>query len=80
MQLGLYALALEKYAGRIPDRALLYFLRSNSVVEVRLDTDAARLAVRAFLDAQESTSFPLRQGEQCRQCSFFQNRCPAQLA
>ena len=37
LQLRLYALALERYAGRRPDRAVLYYLRSNRIVEISLD-------------------------------------------
>ncbi len=80
MQLRLYALALERYVGRMPDRAVLYYLRSDSAVEVSLDPDSARSAVRAFLEGQESLEFPVRQSPQCRRCPFFENRCPARLS
>ena len=82
LQLRLYALALQKYAGRLPDRAVLFYVRSAKEVEVNLDSvalDDARAAVRALRDAQESIEYPLRPGEQCRRCEFYQNRCPAQL-
>ena len=36
LQLRLYALALERYAGRRPNRAVLYYLRSNRIVEISL--------------------------------------------
>jgi CRISPR/Cas system-associated exonuclease Cas4 (RecB family) len=61
LQLRLYALALERYAGRLPDRALLYYLRSDKAYEVSVDAMAlndARRAVRAFRDAQESLADP----------------------
>jgi len=80
MQLRLYALALERYAGRMPDRAVLYYLRSDSAVEVNLDPESARSAVRAFLAGQESLDYPIRPGAQCRRCPFFENRCPARLS
>ena len=85
LQLQLYALALEKYAGRLPDRAVLYYLRTDAAVDVSLDSlSGARNAVCAFRDAQESLSFPLNRfplnpGEQCRRCPFFEKICPAQL-
>jgi ATP-dependent exoDNAse (exonuclease V) beta subunit len=37
LQLRLYALALEKYAGRLPDRAVLYYVRADKPVEVDLN-------------------------------------------
>ncbi len=80
MQLRLYSLALERYAGRMPDRAVLYYLRPDSTVDVNLDRDLPRSAVHAFLNAQESLEYPMRPGPQCLRCPFFQNRCPAQLA
>lgn len=82
LQLRLYALALERYAGRLPDRAILYYLRSNRPVEVSLaahELDTARAAVRAFSQAQDSLEFPLNTGRHCRRCPFFRNLCPAQL-
>jgi ATP-dependent helicase/nuclease subunit A len=82
LQLRLYALALERYAGRLPDRAILCYLRSDHNVEVSLESkelDAARAAVRALVRAQDSLKFPLKAGEQCRRCAFFQNACPATL-
>ncbi|HML18238.1 MAG TPA: UvrD-helicase domain-containing protein [Bryobacteraceae bacterium] len=83
LQLRLYALALERYAGRAPDRAVLYYLRTNRALEVSLEAaalDEARSAVAEFSHAQERLEFPLKPGEQCRRCGFFQNRCPAQLS
>jgi ATP-dependent helicase/nuclease subunit A len=83
LQLRLYALAIERYAGRLPDRAVLYYLRSNRTIEVGIsdaELDGAKAAVRAFRDAQESLAFPLRAGEQCARCEFFGNRCPAALS
>ena len=82
LQLRLYALALERYAGRIPDRAALCFLRSGHVVEVSLqreDVDEARGKVRQLAAAQDSLEFPLRVGEQCRRCWFLGGLCPAKL-
>jgi len=82
LQLRLYALALEKYAGRLPDRAVLFYVRSGNEIEVKLDSNAldqARGVVRRLRDAQESREFPLNPGEPCRRCEFYRNRCPAEI-
>ena len=82
LQLRLYALALERYAGRLPDRAALCFLRSGRVAEVSLSgagLDDARAAVRALALAQNSLEFPMKIGEQCRRCAFYEGLCPAKL-
>jgi CRISPR/Cas system-associated exonuclease Cas4 (RecB family) len=82
LQLRLYALALERYAGRRPDRAVVYYLRFNRMVEVRLadeDLEAARNAVRQLRDAHDRLQFPLKVGEQCRRCLFWGGVCPADL-
>jgi CRISPR/Cas system-associated exonuclease Cas4 (RecB family) len=82
LQIRLYALALEHYAGRIPDRAVLYYLRSDRATEVSLnaqDLDHARDSVRALLEAQHSLVFPMNVSPQCRRCQFLGNRCPAEL-
>ena len=44
LQLRLYAMAVERVAGRSPDRAWLHFLRPNTVVEVDLCALAAGFA------------------------------------
>ena len=80
LQLRLYALALKTYAGRLPDRAALCYLRSGGVREVSLasaDLDAARLAVRELAAAQDRLEFPMKAGEQCGRCPFYQGLCPA---
>ena len=56
LQLRLYALALERHAGRRPDRAVLYYLRSNRIVEISLtdaDLAAAQNVVRELKQAQD---------------------------
>jgi len=78
LQLRLYALALERYAGRRPDRAVLYYLRSNREVEISLthaDLAAARSAVRELKQAQDQLRFPLKAGDQCRKCLFWGGVC-----
>jgi ATP-dependent helicase/nuclease subunit A len=75
LQLQIYALALERYAGRVADRAVLYYLRANKAIDVRIDADAARSAVNAFLDAQDSLDYPMKAGTQCHRCAYFGNGC-----
>jgi ATP-dependent exoDNAse (exonuclease V) beta subunit len=78
LQLRIYALALERYAGRRPDRAWLYYLRSNRALEVDLTgAGGASEVVREFLAAQDAGEFPIRPGEQCMRCEFHHGPCPA---
>jgi ATP-dependent helicase/nuclease subunit A len=79
LQLRLYALALERYAGRVPDRALLYYVRSDHSIEIALGHAELREAeskVKEFREAQERREFPLRPGGQCKKCAFFGGLCP----
>ncbi len=85
LQLQIYALALERYAGRVADRAILYYLRPNKMIDVPIDPETVRAAVRAFLKAQDAArdplnpdpmnAYPMKPGEQCRRCGFFGNLC-----
>jgi ATP-dependent helicase/nuclease subunit A len=75
LQLQIYALALERYAGRVADRAVLYYLRPDVMVEVAIDAEAARAAVRTFLNAQDTLEYPMKAGTQCYRCAFFGNGC-----
>jgi CRISPR/Cas system-associated exonuclease Cas4 (RecB family) len=80
LQLRLYALAIERFAGRAPDRAWLHFLRPNTLVEVDLEPsllERPEQVVRDFVDAQSKMEFPLNEGERCRRCPFFRDLCPA---
>jgi RecB family exonuclease len=80
IQLQLYALALERIRGRLPDRALLCYLRNGHEVEVPLGAAAletARESVRALSRAQDSLEFPLREGARCALCGYFGGACPA---
>ncbi len=66
LQLRLYALAVERFAGRAPDRAWLHFLRPNTVVEVDLTPsllEPPEQIVRDFEEAQSKLEFPLNEGE-----------------
>ena len=80
LQLRLYALALERLNGRMPDEAYVYFLRSNTAVPVDLRPslfDAPEITVREFREAQERQHFPLREGPHCRICPHYTRLCPA---
>jgi ATP-dependent exoDNAse (exonuclease V) beta subunit len=80
LQLRIYAMAVERFAARAPDRAWLYFLRPNTVVEVDLTPsllERPEQIVRDFEDAQSKLEFPLNEGERCRRCQFWRDLCPA---
>ena len=80
LQLRLYALAVERFAGRTPDRAWLYFLRPNTMVEVDLTPsllERPEQIVRDFAEAQSKLEFPLNEGERCHRCPFWRDLCPA---
>ena len=82
LQLRLYALAVERVAGRAPDRAWLHFLRPNALVEVDLAPtliESPEQTVRDFQEAQSKLEFPLAEGEQCKRCPFYRDLCPAGL-
>jgi hypothetical protein len=76
-EVRIYALALERYLGRLPDRALL---RGEPPIEISLslnDLKVAKNTVREFLNAHNMSLFPLQEGEHCRRCAFFRGLCPA---
>jgi ATP-dependent exoDNAse (exonuclease V) beta subunit len=80
LQLRLYALAVEKVAGRAPSRAWLHFLRPNTLVEISLAPsllDSPEDAVREFQEAQAKLDFRLVEGEHCKRCQFYKDLCPA---
>ncbi|HXA52330.1 MAG TPA: 3'-5' exonuclease, partial [Candidatus Acidoferrum sp.] len=65
LQLRLYAMAVERVAGRAPDRAYLHFLRPDRVVEVDLAPsllESPEQVVRDFQEAQSKLEFPLNEG------------------
>ena len=80
LQLRLYALALLRYAGRLPDRAVLFYLWSENAVEVSLEEETLREAKRKvweLREAQERLHFPEKPGQQCQRCPFHKGLCPA---
>ncbi len=83
LQLRLYCMAVERIAGRPPDRAWLHFLRPNTVVEVDLTPsllESPEQMVRDFQEAQSGLEFPLNEGERCQRCPFSRGLCPAGAA
>lgn len=82
-QLQLYAIALERIAGKPVSHAYLYFLRPNECVEVDispLQQNAVRETVRGFLSAQAAMEYPLSVGSHCYRCDYYRNVCPAAIA
>ncbi len=80
LQLKLYALAVERVAGRPPDHAWLHFLRPDKAIEVDLTPsllDSPQQIVREFQEAQSKLEFPMNIGEHCRRCQFYKDLCPA---
>jgi len=80
LQLRLYALAIERVAGRPPGRAWLHFLRPNTLIAVDLTPsllDSPEQIVRDLAEAQNRLEFPLSEGEHCKHCEFFRGMCPA---
>jgi len=80
LQLRLYAMAVERVAGRAVDHAWVHFLRPNIAVEVDLApslVESPEQIVRDFAEAQSKLEFPLNEGEQCVRCPFYKDLCPA---
>ncbi|HYP08507.1 MAG TPA: 3'-5' exonuclease, partial [Bryobacteraceae bacterium] len=80
LQLQLYAIALERIAGRPVSRAYLHFLRPDHVMDVDvspLQLNAAREWVRTFLAAQATLDYPLNTGDHCFRCDYYKDVCPA---
>jgi len=80
LQLRFYALALERYWGRLPDRAVLFYLRSGRAVEISLAPNELKNVIdtlNGLINAQEQILFPLKEGEHCFRCEFYKGLCPA---
>jgi ATP-dependent exoDNAse (exonuclease V) beta subunit len=80
LQLRIYAIALQRITGRLPDRAVLEFLRSGVSVDVELSPELlkdAQLVLNRLAESQESMEFPLLEGSHCMRCEYFRNSCPA---
>jgi CRISPR/Cas system-associated exonuclease Cas4 (RecB family) len=83
LQLRMYAMAVERVAGRAVDRAFLVFLRPNTSIEISLAPSLLESPEGVIAELQNSLAgsrFPLREGEHCRRCQFFHDLCPAAYA
>jgi ATP-dependent exoDNAse (exonuclease V) beta subunit len=79
LQLRLYCMAVERVAGRPPDRAWVHFLRPDAAVEIDLGPSLLQspdAVVREFKDAQDSLDFPPRESASCKRCPFARDLCP----
>lgn len=79
-QLQLYAIGLERFTGRLPSEAWLYFLRPSVAIPVPLAPlwlETARHAVRSLREAQDSQQFPLHEDRHCWTCPYHRQACPA---
>ena len=80
IQLQLYALGIEKWRGRKPDRAVLHFLRPDVTVDVDLSDQGlarARSLMDEFFAGQSNVAFPLNVDTHCYRCPYFRGACPA---
>jgi ATP-dependent exoDNAse (exonuclease V) beta subunit len=81
LQLQIYAEAVRRALGRLPDRAVLAFLRTGEEVDVDLSplaVGAALEQIHRFRSAQQSLNFPLNPGAQCYRCRHYKGTCPAE--
>ena len=81
-QLQLYAAGLAK-SGRQASRAVLFFLRHETPVDIDIGEQAlagAQQLVRDFFEAQRHHQYPLRTGRHCQLCPHYQGACPAELS
>jgi ATP-dependent exoDNAse (exonuclease V) beta subunit len=78
LQIEIYALALERFLGRKPAQAWLYFLRPDVAFALPPGGNLSG-TVEAFIAAQENLAFPLNVGAHCHRCPFFRTICPARV-
>ncbi len=81
-QIQLYAMGIRQWLGRIPDRAVLHFLRPDVVVQVDLSEvalDGAKRLTEEFFAAQSKVVFPLKVDRHCFRCPYYQGLCPANV-
>ena len=74
LQVRLYAMAVERVAGRPPSRAWLHFLRPDTLVEVDLAPsllEAPDQIARDYQEAQSELKFPMHEGARCHRCRFL---------
>jgi len=78
-QLGFYALALEKLLGRLPNRAALFLLHQDRVVETPINGTTRERCLRIlqhWMRADADQNWPLRAGAHCQWCSWEGGACP----
>ena len=59
---------------------MLFYLRSGRAVEISLASNDLKNAMdilNELINAQEKILFPLKEGEHCFRCEFYQGLCPA---
>ena len=81
-QIQLYAMGIQQWLGRMPDRAVLHFLRPDVVVKVDLGAEAldgAKRLTGEFFTAQSNVAFPLKVDQHCFRCPYYQGLCPANV-
>ncbi len=81
-QLQLYAAGLAK-ADRPADRAVVFYLRHGTPIDIEIGPEAienAERLVEEFFTAQRLQRYPLHVGAHCRHCPHYQRACPAQLS
>jgi ATP-dependent exoDNAse (exonuclease V) beta subunit len=81
LQVRLYALAVERVAGRPVSRAWLHFLRPDTAIEVDITPsllDPPEQIVRDFQEAQSNLAFPMNIAGHCKRCPFYRGLCPAE--
>ena len=80
LQLQIYARALERALGRMPGRAVLFYLRSGHEIEVDLTPDAytrVEEVIGKLRAAQQMQHFPLHVASHCVSCDFYAGLCPS---
>ena len=81
-QIQLYAMGIQQWLGRLPDRAVLHFLRPDIVVKVDLSAEAlgeVKGLTKKFFAAQSNVTFPLKVDRHCFRCPYYQGLCPANV-
>ena len=75
-------MGIQQWRGRMPDQALLHFLRPDIVVKVDLSAEAlgeVKGLTKKFFAAQSNVTFPLKVDRHCFRCPYYQGLCPANV-
>jgi CRISPR/Cas system-associated exonuclease Cas4 (RecB family) len=76
MQLRFYAAALSRQLGRKVDKICLYLLREDHAEFIDVGSeDLLSALIQDFRSSQELLEFPMREGDHCRKCSFYDGLC-----